>query len=80
MQRRNPAIVLVALLTLANGALGILHTLFVRVHDAPALFSFVLPFGVHHWSKHVTLASGFLLVDLSWRCSASRRAPISNST
>ena len=74
MQRRDPVIVLVAALTLANGVLGILHTLFVRLHEAPALFSFLLPFGMHHWGKHLTLASGFLLVDLSYHLYRRRRA------
>lgn len=74
MRRRDPAILVVATLTLASGVLGILQTLFVRFHESPALFSFLLPFGMHHWGKHVTLASGFVLVDLSYHLYRRRRA------
>jgi phosphatidylglycerol lysyltransferase len=74
VQRRDPAIILVAALTLANGGLGILHSLFARLHAEPVLFSFLLPYGVHHWSKHLTLATGVVLVDLSYHLYRRRRA------
>src|SRR5262249_50358222 len=74
MQRRDGAIAGVAGLTLANGLLGVLHSLFVRAHDAPSIFSIVLPFGVHHWGRHVTLAAGVVLIDLSYHLYKRRRA------
>jgi phosphatidylglycerol lysyltransferase len=70
--RRDWLIRVVALLTLANGLIGVLHTLFARVPD-PSQFARVLPYGVHHWSKLLTLVTGFMLVDLASRLWFRRR-------
>lgn len=70
----DPLLGLVAGATLANGLLGVLHSVFARVPDAPGALFALLPVGVHHWSKHLTLASGFLLIDLSYHLWKRRRA------
>ncbi|HEX6790680.1 MAG TPA: phosphatidylglycerol lysyltransferase domain-containing protein [Candidatus Krumholzibacteria bacterium] len=62
-------VAIVATATFVNGALGLLHALFVRVPE-PGHIAGVMPFGLHHWSKLLTLLTGFLLLLLShqlWR-------------
>jgi len=70
--RRDWLIRLVALATLANGLVGVLHTLLARVPE-PERLGQVLPFGVHHWSKLLTLVTGFILIDLAFRIWRRRR-------
>ena len=70
---RDLPIRLLALLTLANGLLGIVHVLVVRFSELPHLFDFVLPFGLHHWGRSVTLLTGFLLTYLSLHLEKRRR-------
>jgi len=64
-RRGDWPITLVAASTFLNGAIGVLHALFVRVPD-PERLGVVLPFGLHHWSKLLTLLTGILLLDLSY--------------
>jgi phosphatidylglycerol lysyltransferase len=73
-QPRFPGLVgLVAVATLANGLLGVLYSLVVRVPVVPSRFYALFPYGVHHWSKHLALASGFVLMHLSYQLLARRR-------
>ena len=71
--RRDWPLWLVAGATFANGALGVLHSLFTRVPESPRLGA-VLPFGLHHWSRLLTLATGFLLLYLAHHLRRRRRA------
>lgn len=72
-RRTNWSIRLVAGAAFVNGMLGILQVLLVRVSEPPRLFSLVLPFGLHHWSKLLTLSTSFLLVIISYHLSMRRR-------
>ena len=40
----------------------------------PSQLGSLLPFGVHHWSKLLTLVTGFMLMDLAFRLWHRRRA------
>jgi len=64
--RRDWPVWLVSGATLASGVLGIVQVLVVRFSEAPQLFNLILPFGVHHWSRSLTLAFGFVLIYLSF--------------
>jgi lysylphosphatidylglycerol synthetase-like protein (DUF2156 family) len=65
MLARDGAVWLVSLVTLANGLSGVLRALLVRFPEFPRLFNVILPFGLHHWSRSLTLAFGFALAYLS---------------
>src|SRR5262249_37176854 len=70
----SPGLVgIVAIATLANGLLGVVYSLVVRVPMVPNHFYALFPYGVHHWSKHLALVSGFLLIHLSYQLLARRR-------
>jgi phosphatidylglycerol lysyltransferase len=71
--RTDWAIRLVAVATFANGLLGVLHALIARLPE-PGRLGALLPFGVHHWSKLLSLLSGFALIDLSYHLLRRRRA------
>ncbi|MBI4301805.1 MAG: DUF2156 domain-containing protein [Chloroflexi bacterium] len=64
---------LVATATLANGALGIMQVLLTRFHEHPRLFNLILPFGLHHWGRSLTVAFGFMLVYLSFHLFQRRK-------
>ncbi len=56
---------LVAGLTLSDGVLSLVQMVAVRFHQSPHLFNRVLPFGVHHWNRSLTVVFGFTLIYLS---------------
>jgi phosphatidylglycerol lysyltransferase len=64
--KQDWSIWLVAGVTLANGLLSIITVLAVRLQEHPRLFHILLPFGLYHWSRLLTLAFGFILVYLSF--------------
>jgi hypothetical protein len=72
--RQDWPVWLVAGAALANGLLGIVSVLVVRLHERPALFNVPLPFGLYHWSRSLTLLFGFVLVYLSFHLLQRRRA------
>ena len=63
---------LVALVTLANGVVSVVSILLTRFRT-PRIFGFVLPFGVYHWSRPVTVALGLVLIYLSYNLLERRR-------
>jgi len=54
----GPWITLVAGATLANGFLGILHSLVSRVPGRTGHLAAILPYGVHHWKQTPELRVG----------------------
>ncbi len=64
---------LVAGLTLANGVFSLAQMLLVRFHPSPRLLGEVLPFGVHHWNRTLTVLFGFTLIYLSLNLFERRR-------
>ena len=64
---------LVAGATFANGVINIVIILSHRVSRSPQFFNMLLPFGVHHWSRTLTLVSGFMLIYLSLHLFQRRR-------
>ena len=71
--RRDWPVWLVSGATLVSGVLGIVQVLVVRFSEAPQLLNLILPFGVHHWSRSLTLAFGFILIYLSFHLFYRRR-------
>jgi phosphatidylglycerol lysyltransferase len=65
---------LVTLVTLANGLLSILQTIFLRFPQHPRLYGSVSPFGLFHWSRLLTVVLGFILIYLSLYLFQHRRA------
>lgn len=59
--------------TLASGVAGILQVLVTRFSRAQRLFGILLPFGVHHWGRTLTLTFGLVLVYLSFHLFQRRR-------
>ena len=64
---------LTCLAILANGLLPIFQTLLTRFSEHPRFFNTVLPFGVFHFSRSLTVAIGFVLVFLSFHLLQRRR-------
>ncbi len=64
---------LVAGATFANGVFELVLILSHRVSRSPALFNMLLPFGVHHWSRTLTLVAGFTMIYLSLHLLQRRR-------
>lgn len=56
---------LIAGLTLTNGVTSLLRLLIVRFHHSPRLFNSMLPYGLHHWNRSLTVVFGFALIYLS---------------
>ena len=72
--RANWPVWLVAGVTFVNGLLSILFVLVVRFAEQPRLFAMPLPFGLHHLTRSLTLAFGFVLLFLSVQLYHRRRA------
>jgi phosphatidylglycerol lysyltransferase len=64
---------LVAGVTFLNGLFNLLHTLLVRFARSPKLFNTLLPYGLHQWSRTLTLVFGFMLIYLSLHLLQRRR-------
>jgi phosphatidylglycerol lysyltransferase len=64
---------LLASVTLANGLLGILSTLAERFPGQPTVLAIAEPFGLHYWSRSLSLAFGFALLYLSLEILERRR-------
>jgi len=56
---------LIAALTLSDGIFSLVQMVAVRFHRSPHLFNQMLPFGVHHWNRSLTVVFGFTLIYLS---------------
>jgi len=56
-----------------NGLVGILQVLLTRFPRHPRLYGVLLPFGVFHWSRTLTLSLGFMLIYLSLRLLQRRK-------
>jgi phosphatidylglycerol lysyltransferase len=71
--KREWPVWLTCFVILANGLLPVFQTLLTRFREHPLLFNTVLPFGVFHFSRSLTVAIGFVLVYLSFRLLQRRR-------
>jgi phosphatidylglycerol lysyltransferase len=71
--KREWPIWLTCLAILANGLLPIFHTLLTPFPPHPRFFDLVLPFGIFHLRRSLTVAIGFVLVYLSFRLLQRRR-------
>jgi phosphatidylglycerol lysyltransferase len=65
---------LVASVTCANGVMSLASVLVVRFQEQPQLSTLLLPFGLYHWSRLLTLAFGFMLIYLSLNLIHRKRA------
>ncbi len=73
LHQRHWSLWLISLATLANGLLSIVSVLVVRYLEQPALFTMLLPFGLYHWSRSLTLLFGFALLYLSFHLLQGRQ-------
>ena len=71
--KREWPIWLTCLAILANGLLPVFQTLLTRFREHPLFFNTVLPFGVFHFSRSLTVGIGFVLVYLSYHLLQRRR-------
>lgn len=71
--RQHGLIWLVAGGTFANGLFDIIQMLALRISPSPELLNIALPFGVHRWSRTLTLVFGFVLIYLSLHLVQRRR-------
>jgi len=71
--RQHGLIWLVAGVTFANGLFNIIQMLALRISPSPELLNIALPFGVHRWSRTLTLVFGFVLIYLSLHLVQRRR-------
>ena len=67
------AVLIVSLTIFINGLVGILQVLLTRFPHHPRLYGVLLPFGVFHWSRTLTLSLGFMLIYLSLRLLQRRK-------
>lgn len=58
----------------ANGLISILQVLLVRFSHEPRVFNVILPFGLHHWGRSLTLIFGFSLIYLSYNLLYRKKA------
>ena len=58
-------VLLIALNTFANGLVGLFQPLFQRLSQHPRFYDIVVPYGIYHWSRSLSLFFGFTLVLLS---------------
>ncbi len=63
----------IAFITFANGLVGVVEPLFVRLAKHPKLYDFVVPYGVYHWSRALSLLFGFMLIYLSFNLAGRKR-------
>jgi phosphatidylglycerol lysyltransferase len=71
--REQGLVWLVAALTFANGVYSLLRMLMVRFPRQPEFIGRVLPFGIHHWNRTLTIVFGFTLIYLSLNLLQRRR-------
>jgi phosphatidylglycerol lysyltransferase len=64
---REWTIRVVAFATFASGLFSIFSVLLTRFHESPRLFNMILPFGVYHWGRSLTLVLGFGLIYFSFQ-------------
>jgi phosphatidylglycerol lysyltransferase len=69
----NGPVWLVAGVTFATGVFDIALILSHRVSRSPAFFNVLMPFGIHRWSRTLTLVAGFTLIYLSLNLLQRRR-------
>jgi phosphatidylglycerol lysyltransferase len=65
--KNDRAVLVITLAILANGVTCLLQILFTRFPRHPLLFGVLLPFGLFHLSRSLTLTIGFMLLYLSLR-------------
>lgn len=58
-------ILLVVLTTLINGLVLTFQPLFQRLASHPKLFNMMVPYGIYHWSRSLSVAFGVMLVYLA---------------
>lgn len=71
--RQQGPIWFVAGVTFANGLFNVMQMLVLRVSPSPELLNTALPFGIHRWSRTLTLVFGFILIYLSFHLLQRRR-------
>jgi phosphatidylglycerol lysyltransferase len=71
--REHGLIWLVAALTFANGVASLAQMLLVRFRTRHRVLGMVLPFGIHHWNRTLTVVFGFTLIYLSLNLLQRRR-------
>jgi phosphatidylglycerol lysyltransferase len=64
---------LVTGVTFANGLFNIIQMLALRVSPSPEILNTAFPFGIHRWSRTLTLVFGFALIYLSFHLLQRRR-------
>ncbi len=72
--KSNWPIWLISLLTFASGLFGILQPLLIRFSHHPTIFNLLLPFGLHHWTRSLTLVVGSYLIYLTFQLLHRKRA------
>jgi phosphatidylglycerol lysyltransferase len=60
-------VLIVSATLFANGLLSILQVLLIRFPRHPRIYGMLLPFGLYHLSKTLTMTIGFMLIYLSLR-------------
>ena len=58
-------VLFVALITFLNGLVGVAEPLFQRLVRHPKLFEMIVPYGLYHWSRALSLLFGFMLIFLA---------------
>ncbi len=71
--REYGVIWLVAGATFANGLFNMMLMLALRISPSPEILNTALPFGLHRWSRTLTLVFGFVLIYLSFQLLQRRR-------
>lgn len=67
-------VIFLSLITFANGLSGLFGLLFQRLSRHPVLFDMVVPYGIYHWSRGLSLLFGFILIYLSFHLLMRKRA------
>ncbi|MBX9688217.1 MAG: phosphatidylglycerol lysyltransferase domain-containing protein [Candidatus Obscuribacterales bacterium] len=66
-------VLLISLATFSNGLVGLVEPLFQRLSKHPRIFDMVVPYGIYHWSRSLSLVFGFMLVYLSFNLLARKK-------
>lgn len=69
----NFPVLLISVVTFLNGMVGVAEPLFQRLARHPKLFEMVVPYGVYHFSRALSLLFGFILIYLSFNLAARKR-------
>lgn len=72
----NPSqipVLFVAFATFFNGLIGIFAPLYQKLALHPKLFALVLPYGLYHWSRSLSILTGFILIYLAFNLASRKR-------